>query len=265
MGERRGNVGRNVLVVAVVALVAVAVAVAIKKRSAVPPPTVTAPPAPTAAPASADAGPPVAATGPVLDDAEARTLVERVSSDPFVKEALGREGLIRRWVAVTANLVEGVSPAPQIPFLRPRQPFTVARSRGVTVISPQAYARYDTFGLGVASLDVGACVTLYRAMRPALEVAYRALGYPEASIDDVTARALRRLERAPVKEGEVVVEADGGLFLFAEPELEGLGGVEKHLLRMGPRNTRSIQAKARELLEALGLGARGQTTPGGGR
>jgi hypothetical protein len=29
--------------------------------------------------------------------------------------------------------------------------------------------------------------------------------------------------------------------------------VEKHLLRMGPRNTRTIQGKAREIEAALGL------------
>jgi len=29
--------------------------------------------------------------------------------------------------------------------------------------------------------------------------------------------------------------------------------VEKHLVRMGPRNGRIVQAKARELLAALGL------------
>jgi len=31
--------------------------------------------------------------------------------------------------------------------------------------------------------------------------------------------------------------------------------VEKHLLRMGPRNERLVQAKARELRDALGLPA----------
>ena len=38
-----------------------------------------------------------------------------------------------------------------------------------------------------------------------------------------------------------------------EEFLDGFLAVEKHLLRMGPRNTRLVQAKARELLDALGL------------
>ena len=43
---------------------------------------------------------------------------------------------------------------------------------------------------------------------------------------------------------------------FDEKHRLGKPAVEKHLLRMGPRNTRRIQAKARALLEALQLPAR---------
>jgi hypothetical protein len=67
-------------------------------------------------------------------------------------------------------------------------------------------------------------------------------------------RALRRLEVAPVREGPVFVEADENVYTFADAKLEALGPVEKHLLRMGPRNTRLVQAKAREIEAALGLG-----------
>ncbi len=66
-------------------------------------------------------------------------------------------------------------------------------------------------------------------------------------------RALRRLEAAPVEDGPVHVEQDGKVYAFSDARLESLGPVEKHLLRMGPRNTRMIQAKARELETALGL------------
>jgi len=37
--------------------------------------------------------------------------------------------------------------------------------------------------------------------------------------------------------------------------LEALGAAEKQLLRMGPRNARRVQEKARELEAALGLPA----------
>ena len=45
----------------------------------------------------------------------------------------------------------------------------------------------------------------------------------------------------------------GANFGYADDKLEALGPVEKLLLRMGPRNTRLIQGKARELAAALDL------------
>jgi hypothetical protein len=56
-----------------------------------------------------------------------------------------------------------------------------------------------------------------------------------------------------VREGPVLVEPDGAVYAFADPKLEALGPVEKHLLRMGPRNARLVQQKAREIETSLGL------------
>ena len=47
----------------------------------------------------------------------------------------------------------------------------------------------------------------------------------------------------------------GAIWRYAADELESQGPVEKHLLRMGPRNTKLIQAKAREIAQALELPA----------
>jgi hypothetical protein len=78
----------------------------------------------------------------------------------------------------------------------------------------------------------------------------------DGAADRVTARALSRIEAAPVREGDVaVVEGKGTVYAFADPGLEALGPVEKHLLRMGPRNAQLLQAKARDVRAALGLSA----------
>ena len=104
-------------------------------------------------------------------------------------------------------------------------------------------------------MNVDALVIAYAALRPALETAYRALGYPDGSIDKAAARALHRIELAPVRDGEVaVVEGTGATWAYADPALERLGDVERQILRMGPRNGRILQAKAREISQALGMG-----------
>jgi Protein of unknown function (DUF3014) len=100
-----------------------------------------------------------------------------------------------------------------------------------------------------------AVAAVYRALHGPVEAAYRALGYPSARFDAVVTRALHRIETAPVAEGDVAVRNEGGTFVFQDERLEAMRDVEKHLLRMGPRNTRLLQAKAREIRQALGLPA----------
>jgi hypothetical protein len=189
----------------------------------------------------------------VADATQVRSLVEAFSSDPRFRRWLPEGDLVRRWVVVTDNLAEGVSPRRQLGFLAPARPFSVERRGGREVIAPASYRRYDDFADVVATVDAQAVARAYRSLHAVLEAAYRALGYPDASLDHVTARALHRIEAAPVRDGEVEVVGEGTLYEFADARLERLGAVEKHLLRMGPRNTRLLQAKAREILLALGL------------
>ncbi|BDG01268.1 DUF3014 domain-containing protein [Anaeromyxobacter oryzae] len=217
-----------------------------------PPPA--APPAatePAAAPeVAAPPPPPLAATA---TPADVRAQLEPVSADPLFRRALAGDDVLARAAVLIDNLAEGVSPRRVLDFLAPSKPFTVVASGERKVIAPAAYARYDAFAGAVASVDAPLLARAYRALHPALETAYRALGYPQGALDRAAARALQRLVAAPVRDGEVAVKDEGGVFVFEDPALEALRPVEKHLLRMGPRNARLVQAKARELQQALGL------------
>jgi hypothetical protein len=216
------------------------------------------PPAARPADETAQAAPPApAAEGPVapVPDTEARAQLQGVGKDPsFLGWLANADDLVRRWAIVTDNLDHGESPRKALEGAGPKEPFQVVRSGGKTVIAPAAYARFDKFAAAVDSIDAHAFAAVYAKLHPALEAAYRALGYPGGSLDAATLRALRRLEAAPVAEGDVELEHQRGIYLFADPKLEGLRQVEKHLLRMGPKNERLIQAKAKQVREALGLG-----------
>jgi len=219
------------------------------QRSSAPPPT--AEPVAATGPAEGATGP--TGPAPVVTDEQARPLLESVSSNPAYRRWLGAGDLIRRWTVVTLNVAEGTSPRKELDFLAPSGPFAVVKRKGGLAIAPESYRRYDEFADAIASFDAQAAARVYRQLRPALEGAYRLLGYP-GSFDTATARALQRIERAPVRDGEVLVEGKG-TYIFVDQKLEALGAVEKHLLRMGPRNTRLLQAKARELADALALPA----------
>ncbi len=221
-----------------------------RQHGASPPPT---PPPPPAAFSESATPPEPSGVAATADEKDVRRLLEATTPDPLLHRILAGGDLIRRWAVVTANVAVGESPRRELAAAAPATPFTVDRAGGRASIAPASYARYDAFADGVASIDARALATVYGAVHTALQTAYRALGYPYPSIDVATARALRRIENAPVREGPVLVNEDAGVYTFADSRLEDLGQVEKHLLRMGPRNTRLIQAKAREIAAALGL------------
>lgn len=218
------------------------------------PPPVPLAVAPAVPPPSAPAA--EAATGPSVDEAGQRALLDAVSASPAWRRLVAEGDLVRRWVVVTENLAEGTVPRKPLAALAPSGGFSVVQRGGASFIAPESYRRFDGFGDLVASVNVPAFAAAYRALRPMLETAYRALGYPGGSIDRVTARALARIERAPVRDGDVqVVEGKGAVHAYADPRLESLGELEKQFLRMGPRNARILQAKAREIAQALSLTA----------
>jgi hypothetical protein len=240
--------GEWAAVILAVAVVAAAAWVWLRKPSEPAPARLEEPPAAVpAAPAEAPVAP--------VSDADARTQLDAVDSSPAFRRWLaGMDDLVRRWAVVTDNLAQGESPRKVLEAVGPKAPFQVAQRGGKTWVAPGSYTRYDEFAGAVGSIDAPALAAVYRKLHPALEAAYRSLGYPGGSLDAATARALSRLEQAPVAEGEVELVPERGIYLFADPKLEGLRQVEKHLLRMGPRNERLIQAKARQVREALNLG-----------
>ena len=244
---RRPSRAPGIILVLVALAVGVGVGFWLRGRSGEP--ERAAAPGPVAAADGGEAEGPVATVEP----AKARSLLEAVSANPLYRSWIGEGDLVRRWVVVTDNLAEGISPRAQLPFLAPARPFTVEQRGGATYISAAAYQRYDAAADAIASIDAAALGRVYRDLHAPLQSAYRALGYPGASLDAVTARALHRLADAVVPPGQVaVVPAKGGGYLFADPRLEELGPVEKHLLRLGPRNALLVQEKARQLLAELG-------------
>ena len=254
--ERPNPLRRSRLpLLALAVVVAAAAAVFILRRQPQAPPA-EEPVAAAAAPAPGDAVTPDAKTeSSVLDAATIRSLLESLSPLETFRRWLADGDGVRRWTIITDNIAEDVSPRRQLALLAPSKPFSVVSASGALAIAPESYRRYDGFADAIAAVDARNAASVYRALRGPLTAAYRVLGYPDRSFDRITAKALNRLERTPVRDDRVEVVDEGGVYVFAEPDLERLGAVEKHLLRTGPRNTRLVQAKAKEIREALGLAA----------
>jgi hypothetical protein len=220
-----------------------------------PPPPLEQPAPPAAPEPAAPSTAAAAPEEPPATAAEAAALLERASPHPLFRKGLALPDLVRRWAVLTENLAQGDSPRKELSFLAPRGRFGVVRRGGALAASPEGWARYDEFAAAVASVDARAVASAYRRLHGVLETAYQALGYKPGALDAATARALRRVASAPLAAADAPLVQAEGIYVYADQKLEQLPEVEKHLLRMGPRNEGLVQAKARELLAALDLPA----------
>ena len=203
-------------------------------------------PAPEQAPqAQTQAAPPKPADAPLppsaKSDAQMRKDLASLSPLPEWAQWIGASELLDRFVVVVDNVAEDVNPRKQIDFIK---------VSGQTSEKLDT-ARYDRIAAVIASIDAKGAAAVVRELHPLLESAYHKLGYPDRAFDQVAAKALQRIIDAPVIEKTPVLVPKGANFAFADEKLEALGPVEKLLLRMGPQNTRRIQAKAREIASAL--------------
>lgn len=188
-----------------------------------------------------------------LDDSDSlvRELVSKISSHPDLVRWLATDDVIRTFVAAVDNIANGHSPRQQIDFFSPQGEFRVKEGAGAFTIDDAGYGRYNPVADVFASLDTEGTVRLYRQLTPAIQEAYKDLGYPEDSFHGTLVRAIDELLTVPVIEGDVFLEEKLKSFAFIDEELESMSQAQKHLFRMGPRNIRKIQSKLRDLKALL--------------
>ncbi len=168
------------------------------------------------------------------------------------------------WLAATPDLVESIAviianvsddedPRRRLVPLRLSAPFEVATEGANSSESSSSTHRFDTAVEVIASVDAKGLAALWRAIHPLVAVAYHSVARPGVSVDRAASNALKRIELMQLPTTQPPIKQVGKLWLYIDPGLEGLGSVEKQLLRMGPENARKLQAKARELRNALAL------------
>lgn len=210
----------------------------------------TAPPPPTLSP---PIEPEPKMEVPPLDasDEAIRSLAQALSENPKLAGWLVPENLVRRFVAAVVDVANDESPRPHIGHLEPPAAFRVNEQAGSLAIDTGSYNRYDTIATVLDSIAEERAVELYRGLKPLFDEAYQDLGYPGGDFDVALAKAIDRVLRTPIPAGRVKVKRRVSTYRFVDPDLEALGPVDKHMIRMGAANARKIQAKLRSLRPAL--------------
>jgi hypothetical protein len=187
-----------------------------------------------------------------------REKAKALSSNPNLAGWLKINNIIRRITAAVDSIADGHSPRANLKFLAPKKEFSVKKKGGKLYLNPQSYTRYNLLADVFQSLNAEGIVRVFKEFKPLFQDAYRELGYKDRDFQDTLIRAIKELLRAPVVESDILLEEDGEKVIsysavsMADEGLEDLSDAQKHLLRMGPKNTAKIQGKLREIALALG-------------
>ncbi|MGR8933344.1 MAG: DUF3014 domain-containing protein [Gammaproteobacteria bacterium] len=190
-------------------------------------------------------------------------LPELKKSDAVFKEDIGKlspallkwlnaDQLITRFLTLVNDLSQGHRIYKHASFLHPDKPFTPKRNAYGFYMDAGNYSRYDAFATAIEALDVQACMAFYKKYRPLMQEVFSTFSYPHNyHIEDILQKAGANIIAAPTIDRPIGLIPHGNRYKFADPQLEGLDPVQKQMLRMGPENTKRIQDKVRQLLQAL--------------
>lgn len=215
---------------------------------------VAAEPTPAIVPTAPPATPTERLTGVTLaaSDAVVREMVAELSSRPEVAKWLASEDLVRRFVAATANVADGLSPRAHLGMLDPGATFKVVeRPDGTLVADPSTYRRWDTLAGAISAVDPEGAVALLEELEPLIRDAWAEISPPGREFRAVLAEAIDELLAVEVPSEPQPLERKVVTYTYQDRRLEGLSPAQRQLLRLGPENARTVQAKLREIRALL--------------
>lgn len=256
--EPEGSSRAPLWIAASLLVAAVVVGVVLFKRPAATPPAQPA--------AQANAAPQTEARDPLGPAVEPIDLPPLVLTDPLVRDLLGKlsaspalaawlatDGLIRAVVVSVENVADGTSPAKHVRALAPRSAFRTLSEGSAITVDPRSFARYDGVANAAASVDPAGLARVYSILKPRLIEAYAELGHPQGDLDVAVERAIVHLLQTPVVEEPIVLRPRVLSFRYDRDDLEALSPAQKQLLRMGPRNVKTVQDQLRAVARELGI------------
>jgi hypothetical protein len=184
-------------------------------------------------------------------DEPVREFVAAGDPAPTLSKLLVTQNLLERSAASIDSVRRGLVPAKLLNLPKPAGNFSTRRVGSSLIMDPASYDRYDPIVEGLLSLPPETVAAAFHEFRPLLEQAFSALGYAPDEVDNALIQALDRIIATPVIEEDIRVIPAEAVFAYEDPTLEGMGELEKQLLRTGPDNLREIQRYAKTLRGAL--------------
>jgi hypothetical protein len=187
---------------------------------------------------------------PLLDSSDQliRDGVVSLTRHEGINRWLAPNELVRKFVVFVDNVANGQIAREPARALAPEGPFLVKPlSEDVFLLDEASYQRYDAVTSVLLSIDARRAAEFYDLLRPLVQEAFEELGYPDKKFEDEVFRAIGRLLETPVITEPIRLTQPVVMYEFEDAKLEGLSGAQKQMIRMGPKNTRALQAKLSEV------------------
>jgi hypothetical protein len=197
-------------------------------------------------------------------DIELKPLLLEDSDESFKKSVKGVsenflswfniKHVIRKYLIIINDLSQNQILYKHRKFLKIPQRIIVKNDSHGLYLAKESYGRYNLLADAIASIDTKKGIDLYVRFKPLFEQVYEEFGYPEEyRLEDIFMKAAANVLKAPRQKGRINLVRHSLRYKFADKKLEALNNVEKQMLRMGPDNTKKIQAKLRQLATAIAV------------
>jgi len=141
--------------------------------------------------------------------------------------------------------MQGEVPYQLLPIARPKEAFPIADDGTQVVVSAEGFARYDALAQWLMSLDVEALAAALTRFTPLFREAWSYYGEEAEAFDFAVVSALDMIASTPDVDlaGARLVRKEA-VWLYEDPDIEGLSAIQKQVLRMGPDNAAIVKDKA---------------------
>jgi hypothetical protein len=207
-------------------------------------------PAPTPEPPVIEEAPvPAPAQDPLpkLDesDDDIRDAVADIPLGNAGQQYLMSSNVIERGTSMVYLMVQGEVPYKLLPIARPKEAFPIADDGTQVTVSAEGFARYDALAQWLMSLDVEALTAALARFNPLFREAWSYYGEEAEAFDFAVISALDMIASTPDVDlaGARLVRKEA-VWLYEDPDIEGLPAIQKQVLRMGPDNAAIVKDKA---------------------
>lgn len=158
---------------------------------------------------------------------------------------------ISKLMTVIDNMAAGKVVLRELRHAKPKEEFRTRKVGRELYMDPRGYRRFEPMITAITRVEPAQAADFYHYVRPLMERAHRQLGYDAKDMDRKLMKAIDRALAAPVHRRPLRLVRPSVVYRYADPELEKMDALSKQMFRMGPDNTRRLQAWLRQLKPLL--------------